>query len=142
MKQCPTCGLTHYPRLAPAVIMLITRGHELLLSRAYHHPPSRYAVQAGFVEVGETLEEAVRREIREEVGLEINNIRYFGSQPWPFPSQLMIAFTAEYAGGELKINYAEAELEDAGWYTVDNLPPLPSVNSIARQMIEAFITTG
>jgi NAD+ diphosphatase len=138
-KRCPACGLVNYPRIAPAIIVLITRGQQLLFSRAPHFKPGMYSVQAGFVEVGETLEETVRREIREEVGLEIKNIRYFGSQPWPFPNSLMIAFTAEYAGGELKVNHAE--LEDAGWYHADNLPPLPLPKSIARRMIESFLTT-
>jgi NAD+ diphosphatase len=136
-KRCSDCGLVNYPRIAPAMIVLITRGSQLLLSRAPHFKPKMYSVQAGFVEVGETLEETVRREIREEVGLEIKNIRYFGSQPWPFPNSLMIAFTAEYASGELSINYDE--LEDAKWYHKDNLPPLPSPQSIARRMIEAFL---
>ncbi|EDN66291.1 NTP pyrophosphohydrolases containing a Zn-finger, probably nucleic-acid-binding [Beggiatoa sp. PS] len=136
-KRCFDCGLVNYPRIAPAMIVLITRGSQLLLSRAPHFKPGVYSVQAGFVEVGETLEETVRREIREEVGLEVKNICYFGSQPWPFPNSLMIAFTAEYASGELSINYDE--LEDAKWYNKNDLPPLPSPQSIARRMIEAFL---
>lgn len=137
-KHCVDCGLINYPRIAPAMIVLITRGSQLLLSRAPHFKPGMYSVQAGFVEVGETLEETVKREIREEVGLEIKNIRYFGSQPWPFPNSLMIAFTAEYASGKISIN--DNELEDAKWYDKDQLPPLPSPQSIARHMIEAFLS--
>ncbi len=138
-KRCPVCGLVNYPRIAPAIIVLITRGQQLLLSRARHFKPGMYSVQAGFVEVGETLEETVRREIREEVGIEIKNLRYFGSQPWPFPNSLMIAFLAEYASGELNVN--DDELEEAGWYNADKLPPLPLPQSIARRMIESFLAT-
>ena len=137
-KRCPACQLVNYPRIAPAMIVLITREKQLLLSRARRFKPGMYSVQAGFVEVGETLEETVRREIKEEVGLEIKNIRYFGSQSWPFPNSLMIAFTAEYASGELKIN--QEELEDGGWYLTDNLPLLSTPKSIARRMIESFIS--
>jgi NAD+ diphosphatase len=96
-----------------------------------------FSVQAGFVEAGENLEEALRREILEEVGLEVQNIRYLGSQSWPFPNSLMIAFTAEYAGGELTVNHAE--LEAAAWYSPPNLPILPSTRSIARHLIENFL---
>jgi NAD+ diphosphatase len=138
-KRCPVCGLVNYPRIAPAIIVLITRGQQLLLSRSRHFRPGMYSVQAGFVEVGETLEETVKREIREEVGIEIKNLRYFGSQPWPFPNSLMIAFTAEYASGELNVN--DDELEDASWYNADNLPPLPLSQSIARRMIDSFLAS-
>ncbi|MFQ5652547.1 MAG: NAD(+) diphosphatase [bacterium] len=137
-KKCARCGLTSYPRLAPAVIVLITRGDEILLSRSHHFPQGMYSVQAGFVEPGETLEEAVLREVEEETGLLVKNITYFGSQPWPFPNSLMIGFTAEVAGGRLKIN--RKELEDLGWYTIDNLPNLPGKVSIARRLIDSFIS--
>jgi NAD+ diphosphatase len=137
VKRCPSCKWANYPPLAPAVIMLISRGRELLLSRGWHFQPGMYSVQAGFVEAGETLEEAVRREICEEVGLEIKNIRYFGSQPWPFPNSLMVGFLAEYASGELCVNHQE--LEDANWYKINQLPKLPTGISIARQMIERFL---
>ena len=136
-KKCPQCGLLHFPRLAPAIIVLIERGDQLLLARARRFPTAMYSVLAGFVEPGESLEEAVAREVKEEVGLSLKDIRYFGSQPWPFPHSLMIGFTATYAGGEITLD--ENEIVDAGWYTVDNLPPLPGKISIARKLIDWFI---
>jgi len=136
-KQCPRCGLVFYPRLSPAAIVLVRRGDELLLARSPGFPPGMYSVLAGFVEPGESIEETIKREIREEVGVEVGNLRYFGSQPWPFPNSLMIGFVADYAGGELKVD--PAEIEDAGWYSVDDLPELPPKVSIARAMIEEFI---
>jgi NAD+ diphosphatase len=136
-KECPQCGLLHFPRLAPAVIVLVERGHELLMARSRHFAPGVYSVLAGFVEPGETLEEAVEREVLEEVGIRIKDIRYFGSQPWPFPHSLMIGFTATYAGGEIAIN--DEEIEDAGWFTADNLPGQPGKISIARRLIEWFL---
>lgn len=136
-KECPRCGLLHFPRLAPAVIVLVERGRELLMARSRHFAPGIYSVLAGFVEPGETLEEAVEREVFEEVGIRIKDIRYFGSQPWPFPHSLMIGFTATYAGGELVIN--DEEIEDAGWYTPDALPGRPGKISIARQLIDWFL---
>ena len=136
-KACPHCDLLHFPRLAPAIIVLIERGHELLLARSRHFLPGLYSVIAGFVEPGETLEQAVVREVREEVGLTIKDIRYFASQPWPFPHSLMIGFTATYAGGEITLN--DMEIEDAGWFTADNLPDLPSKISISRRLIEWFL---
>jgi len=140
-KKCPQCGLTSYPRLSPAVIVSIERtgqnGNELLLAHNRRHPAGFYSVLAGFVEPGETLEECVKREIREEVGIEVKNVRYFGSQPWPFPNSLMIAFTAEYAGGEIDLE--EEEIEDAGWYMANALPSVPPPISIARQLIDTFI---
>ena len=136
-KECPQCGLLLFPRLSPAIIVLIERGRELLLARARRFPPGRYSVIAGFVEPGEKLEEAVEREVREEVGLTIKDIRYFGSQPWPFPHSLMIGFTATYAGGEISLN--DGEIEKAGWFTAENLPALPGKISIARKLIDAFL---
>jgi len=136
-KECPQCGLLHFPRLAPAVIVLVERGNQLLMARSRHFAPGVYSVLAGFVEPGETLEEAVEREVLEEVGIRIKDIRYFGSQPWPFPHSLMIGFTARYAGGEIRIN--DQELEDAGWFTADCLPGQPGKISIARQLIEWFV---
>jgi NAD+ diphosphatase len=136
-KECPRCGLLHFPRLAPAIIVLIERGDQLLLARSRRFATGMYSVLAGFVEPGESLEEAVVREIKEEVGLSVREIRYFGSQPWPFPHSLMIGFTATYAGGEISID--ESEIEVAGWFTVDTLPPLPGKISIARKLIDAFI---
>lgn len=138
-KQCRPCKVMYYPRVAPAIIVLIYRGHQILLSRSPHFKVGMYSVQAGFVEVGESLEETVVREIREEVGLEIKNLRYFGSQPWPFPHSLMIAFVAEYASGELTVN--TQELEDAGWFDIHQLPLLPVPASIARHLIEWFVNS-
>jgi NAD+ diphosphatase len=136
-KECPQCGLLHFPRLSPAIIVLVERGHKLLLARSRHFLPGMYSVLAGFVEPGETLEEAVVREVKEEVGLTVRDIQYFGSQPWPFPHSLMIGFTATYAGGEIILD--DAEIEDAGWFTVDDLPPLPGKISIARKLIDGFV---
>jgi NAD+ diphosphatase len=136
-KQCPNCGLISYPRISPAMIVLVQRGDRLLLARSHRHPPGRYSVLAGFVEPGETLEEAVAREIKEEVGIEVRDIRYFGSQPWPFPNSLMIAFTCHYAGGDIVLE--ESEMADAGWFRVDEMPPVPPPISISRQLIDWFV---
>lgn len=136
-KECPNCGLHSYPRLSPAIIVLIQKGNEILLARSHRHPPDRFSVLAGFVEPGETLEEATAREVFEEVGIRVKNIRYFGSQPWPFPNSLMIGFTCEYAGGEIVLE--EAEMAEAGWFTVDNMPRIPGSISISRQLIDWFI---
>lgn len=135
-KRCPQCGLSNYPRLSPSVIVRINRGNEILLARAPHFPPGMYSVLAGFVEPGETLEQAVEREVWEEVHLRLKNIRYFGSQSWPFPNSLMLGFTAEHASGEIEID--QIEIEDAGWYSPDNLPQIPPKLSIARQLIDDF----
>jgi NAD+ diphosphatase len=136
-KECPQCGQLHFPRLAPAMIVLVERGHELLLARSRHFLPGMYSILAGFVEPGESLEEAVVREVKEEVGVTVKDIRYFGSQSWPFPHSLMIGFTATYAGGEISLD--DSEIEEAGWFTVDNLPPIPSKISIARKLIDWFV---
>jgi NAD+ diphosphatase len=139
-KKCPQCGLTSYPRLAPAIIVRIERdgpdSREILLAHNKRHPAGFYSVLAGFVEPGETLEECVRREIREEVGIEVKKINYFGSQPWPFPHSLMVAFTAEYANGDIILE--EEELDDAAWFSPGDLPPVPPPISIARQLIDSF----
>lgn len=132
---CPACGLLAYPRLAPAVMVLIRRGNQLLLARGAHFPPGMYSALAGFVEPGETLEQCAVREVREEVGLEISHLRYFHSQPWPFPHSLMVAFFADYAGGELRLD--PSEIEAADWFDLNNLPRLPDTISIARHLIEA-----
>lgn len=140
VKKCPNCAHSSYPRLSPAVIVQVTRqgknGREILLARSKRYKTPMYSVLAGFVEPGETLEMCIRREIREEVALEVKNIRYFGSQPWPFPNSLMIAFTAEYDSGDIVLE--EAELVDAQWFCPDNLPPYPPPMSIANHLIEAF----
>ncbi|MBD2120390.1 NAD(+) diphosphatase [Trichocoleus sp. FACHB-262] len=139
VKRCPKCSLTNYPRLSPAVIVLISRGDKVLLARAPRFPSNMYSVLAGFVEPGESLEETVAREVREEVGIEIKDIRYFGSQPWPFPNSLMIGFTAIYVSGEIVVQ--PEELTDAAWFHKRNLPPVPSKPSIARKLIDWFVTT-
>lgn len=133
-KQCPSCDLLIFPRLDPAVIVLIRREGELLLARSPRFPAGWYSTLAGFVEPGESLEEAVHREVMEEVGVTLKNLRYFGSQPWPFPRSLMIGFVADWGGGE--IQFAEPEIEDARWFPLDHLPGLPPAMSIARQLID------
>lgn len=136
-RACPKCGWRAYPRLSPAVIMAICRDDEILLGRSRRFTSGYHSVLAGFVEPGESLEGAVRREVREEVGLEIDDIRYFGSQPWPFPNSLMIGFTAQYASGE--IVYQDDEILTADWFNVHNLPPIPGKISISRALIDWFI---
>jgi len=138
-KLCPQCGLLSFPRLSPAVIMLVQRGEdELLLARNRAFADGFFSVLAGFVEPGETLEEAVAREVREEVSLELRDIRYFGSQPWPFPHNLMIGFTAHYAGGEIRLQ--ADEIAEAAWYSRSSeLPRLPGKLSIARHLIDWFL---
>lgn len=136
-RECGACGQLYYPRLSPVVMILIRRGAELLLARSPRFPPGMYSALAGFVEPGETLEECAAREVREEVGVEIANLRYFGSQSWPFPHSLMMAFSAEHAGGEIRL--ADPEIEDAGWYSPGRLPALPHSLSIARRLINAAL---
>lgn len=136
-KHCARCERTTYPVIAPAVIMRITDGDRILLAHAHRMPKGLYSVLAGFVNPGEALETTVAREVREETGLDIQNIRYFASQPWPFPNALMIGFTADYAGGVLTVD--QHELEDAAWFTRDKLPPLPPKITLARQLIDDFL---
>jgi len=138
--RCPNCELTVYPRVSPAVIVLVRRGAEALLARSSRWARSGvgfYSTLAGFVEPGESLEETLHREVREEVGVEITNIRYFGSQPWPFPHSLMVAFVADHAGGDIVVD--GEEIEDARWFRADALPPVPPSLSIARQLIDAWV---
>jgi NAD+ diphosphatase len=139
-KQCPRCGLLSFPRLSPAVIMRVERGDQILLGRNRGFVSGVYSVLAGFVEPGESLEEAVAREVAEEAGVQIADIRYFGSQSWPFPHQMMIGFTARHAGGEIQID--PQELEDAQWFSRDNLPRLPSKMSISRRLIDDWLQRG
>lgn len=139
-KLCPRCSTLSFPRLSPAVIVAVTRGEELLLARAQRFPQGFYSVLAGYVEPGETLEECVAREVREEVGIEVRNIRYFGSQSWPFPHSLMVAFTAEHASGDLRPD--PGEIADAGWFRRDSLPWIPEKISIARRLIDWFSESG
>jgi NAD+ diphosphatase len=137
-KECPRCGFLHFPRLAPAVIVLVERGDEMLLARGRRFTTDMYSTIAGFVEPGETLEEAVVREVWEESGITVNNVRYFGSQPWPFPNSLMVGFTATYASGEIKSD--NEENLDVAWFTISRLPAkLPGKISIARRLIDSFI---
>lgn len=136
-RECPRCGELYYPRLSPVAMILIRRGRDLLLARSPRFPPGMYSALAGFVEPGETLEQCAAREVQEEVGLEIANLRYFASQSWPFPHSLMIAFTAEHAGGEIRLG--DPEIEDAGWYPPERLPALPHALSIARRLIDSTL---
>ncbi|MCR4859081.1 MAG: NAD(+) diphosphatase [Bacteroidales bacterium] len=131
--ECPGCGRLHYPRIEPCIITLIRRGDEILLLRNARDTAGIYACLAGFVEMGETLEQALRREVREETALEVENIRYAGSQGWPFPDQLMVAFYADYKSGEIRIQ--ESEIKDARWFRREALPPLPKPGSIAWRLI-------
>jgi NAD+ diphosphatase len=133
---CPACGHTAYPRINPVVITRVRRGDSLLLVHKAGGALPFWSLVAGFVEAHETLESAVAREIAEEVGLRVTDIRYAASQPWPFPNNLMLGFTAEYAGGEITPD--GAEIDEAGWFARDNLPPIPARVSIARRLIDAF----
>jgi NAD+ diphosphatase len=135
-RRCPACGATAFPRLSPAIIVLIERGDRVLLARGRGMPAGRYGIVAGFVEPGESLEEAVQREAWEETGLRIDGIAYFGSQAWPFPHAIMIGFTARHAGGEIELR--DGELSTAGWFGLDDLPTVPTRMSIARRLLDAW----
>ncbi len=137
VKKCPGCGFMSYPRISPAVITAVIKDKEILLSHNVAFKGNMHSLIAGFVEPGETLEECVKREILEEVNIRIKNIKYFGSQPWPFPNSLMIGFTAEYESGEISVD--GKEISEAGWFDVNSLPKLPSKISISRQIIDWFI---
>jgi NAD+ diphosphatase len=134
-KQCPACSLIVYPRVSPAMMALVTRGKEMLLARANRFTTGMFSALAGFVEPGETIEDCVRREVREEVGVEVTDITYFASQSWAFPHSLMIAYTATWAGGDIRID--DTEIAEARWFHVDDLPKLPMSVSIARRLIDA-----
>lgn len=136
-RRCPECGWEVFPFTSPCVIVRITHGDKIFLARNRRFKRPMFGLVAGFVETGETLEECVKREVMEETSMEVKDIRYHSSQPWPFPSQLMIGFTAEYAGG--KINFADGELVEGGFFSRDNLPMLPSPPSIARRLIMEWI---
>ncbi|UVE19492.1 NAD(+) diphosphatase [Pseudomonas sp. LS44] len=135
--RCPDCALDSYARISPSMIVLVTRGDEILLARSPRFVPGMYSTLAGFVEPGESAEECVAREVREEVGIEIGNVQYLGSQGWPFPHSLMLGFHAEYASGEI-VPQAD-EIEDAAWFHIEKLPPLPMQRSIARYLIDAYL---
>lgn len=136
-KECPVCGYVAYPRISPAMMVLVTRGADLLLARANRFPGAMYSALAGFVEAGESIEDCIHREVREEVGIDVRDLRYFTSQAWPFPHSLMIAYTAEYAGGQMRP--CDDEIADAQWFPVDALPQLPSPVSISRKLIDATV---
>ena len=136
-KICTACSQVYYPRLSPAVIVAVVKNDRLLMANSPRFPSKFYSVLAGFVEPGETLEECVKREVHEEVGIEVKNIRYFGSQPWPFPDSLMIGFTAEYESGEIRID--KNEISDAQWFKRGEMPRIPPSISIARKLIDWFI---
>ena len=135
-KHCPRCRFDHYPHLHPAIIVLVRDGERVLLTRKSFWPPRRYGLVAGFVDIGESFEGAVHREVGEEVGVRVRDLRYVGSQYWPFPSQIMVGFTAQYAEGDLQVN--RSELEDARWFSIHALPDLPPRLSIARFILDRY----
>lgn len=137
MKKCPRCGNEMFPAISPAILVLIRKGEEVLLVRARNFRGTFYGLVAGFLETGETLEQCVEREVKEETGLQIRNISYFGNQPWPYPSGLMIGFVADYAGGEIRLQ--DEELSTAEFFSKDNLPEIPHKLSLARKMIDWWL---
>jgi len=132
-RSCPACGHVVYPRLSPAMMALVWRGKELLLARSPHYTPGMYSALAGFVEAGESIEDCVHREVAEEVGVKVKNVRYYGSQSWPFPHSLMVAYTAEWLSGEIVPQ--AGEIEAADWFPIDALPGIPPRFSIAGHLI-------
>lgn len=136
-KICENCDRIIYPHTSPAIVVLIEKGEEILLARSRHFRPGVYSLLAGFVEAGESAEDTVRREIEEEVQIKVKNIRYFGSEPWPFENSFMIAFIAEYDSGDIIIS--PNEIEDARWFKWEELPLLPYKSSLSRQLIDAYI---
>jgi NAD+ diphosphatase len=137
-RICPDCRIPQFPRLSPAMIVAVERGNEILLARSPHFPPGIYSTLAGFVEPGESAEEAVAREVLEESGIRVKDIRYFGSQPWPFPNSLMLGFTAVYESGEIRLE--DQEIEDARWFRADEMPPFfPGRMSISQWLIHDFL---
>ena len=136
-KVCPECALVNYPRLSPSIIVLVTRGDEMLLARNANWPTGMYSTLAGFVEPGESIEQTLHREVEEEVGVRVRNLRYLGSQSWPFPNSLMLGFHAEYESGEIVCQ--EGEIADARWFRYDELPNVPPATAISRWLIDAFV---
>ena len=137
-RLCERCGLAHYPRLAPSMIVAVERDGALLLARAPHFPRGIFSVLAGFVEPGESVEDTVAREVREETAIEVEDVRYFGSQPWPYPHSLMLGFQARWAGGEIQVD--GREIEDAGWFRASAMPPtFPGNVSISQWLIADFL---
>ncbi len=139
-KICPRCQSIFYPQLYPCILVLVTRGPEILLARSPHFQPGMYSALAGFIEPGESAENAVLREVKEEVNLKVKNNRYCLSQPWPFPNSLMLGFLADYEEGEIQID--RQEIEDAQWFSSDRLPPLPSPLGISRFLIETYLKSA
>lgn len=139
MLICPKCGQMHYPRISPAVIMAIEKDNKLLMAKHSYHKEHRYALVAGFVEPGETIEDAVHREVMEEIGIKIKNLKYMRSQSWPFPNSLMIGFTAEYDSGEIKVD--GDEIVKAKWFSKDEIQMYPSDISISAWLLQNFIDT-
>ncbi|MCE9684175.1 NAD(+) diphosphatase [Halomonas alkalisoli] len=135
--HCPACGLRNYPRISPCIITLVTHGNDMLLARSPRFPPGRYSTLAGFIEPGESAEEAVHREIFEEVGVTVGRIRYYRSQAWPFPHALMLGFFAEAASRRIRID--GVEIADAAWFSPERLPQLPPPYSISRALIETHL---
>lgn len=136
-KVCPKCGFISYPRISPAVIMAVIKGDEILLAHNRNFAGDMYSVVAGFVDAGETFEQCVKREVYEEIGIKVKNIKYFDSQPWPFPDSLMVGFIAEYDSGEIEVD--GNEIETAAWFSKDSLPRIPLKGTIARDLIDWFI---
>ncbi|WP_250464045.1 NAD(+) diphosphatase [Microbulbifer litoralis] len=135
-RICPGCQLAVYPRISPCVIMLVTRGEECLLARHAHHRHSLYTALAGFIEPGENAEQALRREVQEEVGLEVGESRYIGSQSWPFPGQLMLGYLAQWRAGEVQPD--GDEIAEADWYHYSELPEIPPPQTLSGQLIRTF----
>jgi NAD+ diphosphatase len=137
-RICPDCRIPQFPRVSPAMIVAVERDSEILLARSPHFPAGIYSVLAGFVEPGESAEEAVEREVMEESGLQVRDVRYFGSQPWPFPNSLMLGFTAQYDSGEIVLE--DDEIEDARWFHADDMPNFfPGRMSISQWLIQDFL---
>ena len=136
-KKCPKCGLSNYPRISPAIIVAVIRDGQLLLAHNNQFTKDLYSVVSGFLEVGETFEECVVREVKEETGITVKNINYFGNQPWPFPNSIMIGFTAEYAGGEIQVD--GKEIGNANWFSSTEMPLIPNGLSIAKKLIDWFV---
>ena len=136
-KKCPHCNIPFYPRISPSIIVLVTRGEELLLAKNANAQGNFYSTLAGFVEPGESIEETVHREVFEEVGIKIRNLRYFSSQSWPFPNSLMLGFHAEYSDGEIRIQ--EEEIADARWFHYKEMPNKPAMMSISGWLIDEYL---
>ena len=139
-RVCQSCNNIVYPRISPCVIVLVTNGEKILLARSPYFPARVFSTLAGFIEPGESVEQAISREVKEEVGIEVSDIQYIASQPWPFPDSLMLGFTAQYVSGNICLD--SNEIEAADWFDKDNLPTLPTQLSIARHLIEQHLRNG